>query len=99
MLFDTKTFDLSTANNQTLTDLYGLLDGYSDAGSRSPEQGKIDAKYAGAYEALVGSFNPKQQKWFSLCENEQSETEDLRAAQAFILGFKTALRFALEGMK
>jgi len=99
MLFDPKTFDLSTVNNQTLTDLYGLLDGYSDVCNRSPEQDKIDAKYAGAYEALIGSFNPKQQKWFSLCENEQTENEDLRATQAFILGFKTALRLALEGVK
>ena len=98
MLFDSKNFDLRAVNNQTLSDLHALLSEQTEA-TRSPEQEKIDAKYAGVYEELRSSLNPKQQKLLNLYDEEQTEIEGLETTKSFILGFKTALRLALEGMK
>lgn len=95
--FNFENLDISTANNETIAELGEVLWHHTSAQSEEEEQ--IDRAFEGVLDALLSSFNPKQQKWFERYQQQVAEEFFLAERRRFICGFKTAMRLTLESIK
>lgn len=95
--FDFDKIDLSSANNEAITELGETL--WQFTSIRSQEDVDITEKYRASVDALEESLNPEQQKWFRAYREMVADELRLAEQRQFVFGFKLAMRLALESMK
>lgn len=95
--FDFDKLDLSSANNETITELGEAL--WQFTSIRGQEDVDITEKYRDSVDALEDSLNPEQQKWFEAYQEMVADELRLAEQRQFVFGFKLAMRLALESMK
>lgn len=100
--FCAECFNIMPEENATIADLYCMLRNYTDLehiNNQSAEYAKLRNQLNELYRQFEQSLNPDQKSVLTDFVDMQSEVSLLESDQSFLLGFKTAVRLLVEGLR
>lgn len=91
--------DFFVSEHNALADLQGILEVCTDMGNDNEELREQRKEYELQEKEFEGSLSKRQQQMYNDLYDSISDQYHIATRQSFILGYKTATRLLLDGLK